>query len=320
MPNSAVTANANAPIARAAGTAGTMIDHITGITNANNAWSAQQAAEQRKWQEEQTQWVMDYNSAEAAKNRDWQEMMSNTAHQREIKDLQAAGLNPVLSATGGQGASVGSGASASASAPSGAKGDTDTSGASALVGMMSSLINAQVQLANANLSAVTNLETTNRNNETSKEIAKLQTDTQLTTANISAMASKYAADTGAETSRVVASIQAAAAKYGYDVSAMTQKEIAAFNAQVNKDLQAAGFQHDFDLKEAYPDKITGVVASLVGQLTGNNGLSGSAQSVYDFIRGLLPPSIRNNLPKSVNSGFSSNPGSFGSGHGAGRNP
>lgn len=79
-------------------------DQISKITAQNNAWSAAQAAQQMAFQRESAQTAMAFNREEAQKNRDWQQYMSDTAHQREIKDLQAAGLNPVLSAMGGNGA------------------------------------------------------------------------------------------------------------------------------------------------------------------------------------------------------------------------
>lgn len=55
-----------------------------------------------------------FAAAEAQKTRDWQTVLANTAHQREVADMQAAGINPALVyGSGASGAPTPSGATAS---------------------------------------------------------------------------------------------------------------------------------------------------------------------------------------------------------------
>lgn len=65
-------------------------------------------------QAEQAQLNRDFNSAEAAKTREWQENMRQTQYQTAVSDLKAAGLNPMLAYQQG-GAGTPSGATASSS-------------------------------------------------------------------------------------------------------------------------------------------------------------------------------------------------------------
>lgn len=123
-----------------------LVDFITGEQQKTNAYNSAEAAEQRRFQAEQAALDRQFNAEQAAINRDWQAQQSSTAHQREVQDLIAAGLNPVLSASGGNGAATGSGATASYQA--GASGAKATAGNvnGALVSLFGSLLDNQTKL------------------------------------------------------------------------------------------------------------------------------------------------------------------------------
>lgn len=78
----------NAFINSAPGIVGGVVGHFTGLSKSEqqqNAFNAQQADVNRQFQAEQAQI-----------SRDWTERLSNTAYQREVADMEAAGLNPQM--------------------------------------------------------------------------------------------------------------------------------------------------------------------------------------------------------------------------------
>ena len=92
--------------------------------------------------------AMAYNSAEAQANRDWQEKMSSTAYQRAVKDMRAAGINPILAALQG-GASTPGGGAGTIGAASMGLGSTSALGGSALSSNFQLSANASHGIASA---------------------------------------------------------------------------------------------------------------------------------------------------------------------------
>ena len=108
--------------------------------------SALNTAMSAKFQERQ----YNYDRALLGYQQDWQEKMSNSAHTREVADLINAGLNPILSATGGSGASYGSASAPSVGMPDTSPGTDAISAKIAFKNM--SLMDSQKELNNSQTS------------------------------------------------------------------------------------------------------------------------------------------------------------------------
>lgn len=122
----------------------------------NKETSAQKAWVRELYSQMQSQ---EFNANEAQKERDWQEKMSNTAYQRAVEDMKAAGLNPILAYSNG-GSSTPAGAAGSSSAvarSSPADGAPRSGDMGDFLKIVASLVSAGAGIYSASLGAKSNV-------------------------------------------------------------------------------------------------------------------------------------------------------------------
>lgn len=231
------------------------IREVMQIVNGNSALSQSYAQEMMDYQTASDKYAMNWSAEQSALSREWQENLANTSHQREVLDLVAAGLNPVLSANNG--AATPTGATGQAYTSSGAMGSVDTSSAQ----LLSTMINSASQLEMQKLSLQGQLNMQAAQIASNERINHVNADASIMGHQISAAATAAAATKAYES-----------AIYGADKNAENIQK------QIENALAIAKLPNSGSVADAY---------KIIETLFGNGTVSGVVGDVTDGIKDIV---------------------------------
>lgn len=187
----------------------------------------------------------------------FQERMSNSAHQREVDDLRKAGLNPILSGTGGSGSSTPSGASATMVAPRSQIGDAIRDGLN--TGLAASNMAADLDMKNA--ATAKQLAETANTLETAKVIGEDVRGRRAANARSEALLDADISRGVSEASR--AHTEAARSKHEASRSAIAEK---AERAALPTDIERSKTQKEFLKYDKAIDSISNTIDAVTSAL------------------------------------------------------
>lgn len=146
------------------------------LASQTSAFNAAEAERMRQFNAQEARVSRRFNSSQAGLARQFTSNLANTAHQREVRDLRAAGLNPILSSRLG-----------GSDTPSGNQASGPAAGGGAASGVMARVENAAAQAASSAVASQQARLNTKRLNQELKGM-KLQNEKTVADTNLSKVA------------------------------------------------------------------------------------------------------------------------------------